>query len=132
MRELERGWLWMAALDALTRTERLRRDPYQPRAAVGPPSWEPPVDVFETEHEVLIIAALPGVAPDRIDACIEDGRLRLRGERDVPEAIARARVHRLEMPVGRFERSIPLPPGRYGAINHAMKNGCLFVHLAKA
>ena len=33
--------------------------------------WEPPVDIFETDRELWIIAALPGVEPDDLDVSVE-------------------------------------------------------------
>jgi HSP20 family molecular chaperone IbpA len=40
-------------------------------------------------------------------------------------------IHRLELPQGRFERRIPLPAGRYGAIKSAAADGCLLITLQK-
>ena len=40
-------------------------------------------------------------------------------------------AHR-ELPQGRFERRIALPPGVYGEVRRFEANGCLVVTLAKA
>ena len=47
-------------------------------------AWEPPVDVIETEHEVLILAALPGVDSEQVEAVIHDGHLLISGQRVLP------------------------------------------------
>jgi len=65
-------WMWSDALAALDRAERLHRQLFQPRRAS---TWEPPVDVLETAHEVLIYVALPGVEAHDVDAAIEGAAL---------------------------------------------------------
>ena len=58
-----RQWMWDEALDMLARAERLHRQLFKPAPShARRPSWEPPVDVLETDGEMVIIAALPGVA----------------------------------------------------------------------
>jgi HSP20 family protein len=66
-------WMLSEAIEALARAERLHRQMFQPPSATRRPAWEPPADVLETEQEVLILIALPGVAPDQVEAVIEDG-----------------------------------------------------------
>ena len=114
----------------LARAERLRNQMFQPQLRPVP-SWEPPVDVLETEREVLVLAALPGVDPEKVEAVIHDGALLIAGQRVLPHELRTAVIHRLELPQGRFERRIPLPPGRYGAVRRATVNGCLVVSLSK-
>lgn len=129
------NWMWAEACEALARAERLHRRFFEPRraaAAARLPVWQPPADVLETEHEVLIIVALPGVDPAAVEAAIEDGALRVAGMRLLPPELRSAAIHRLELPQGRFERRIPLPPGRYGtAVRHSLVHGCLLVRLEK-
>jgi HSP20 family molecular chaperone IbpA len=124
-------WMWSEAVEMLTRAERLHRQFFQPPQA-GRPAWEPPVDVLETEQEVLVLIALPGVAPDQVDAVIQDGALVISGRRLLPAELRTAIIHRLELPQGRFERRIPLPPGRYDAVRRAAGDGCLLISLRKA
>jgi HSP20 family molecular chaperone IbpA len=90
------------------------------------------VDVIETDHEVLVLAALPGVDPDQFEARIDQGMLVIAGQRVLPAALRNALIHRLELPQGRFLRRVPLPPGRYDAVRHSMINGCLVINLSKA
>ena len=125
-------WMWGDALDVLARAERLHRQLFQP--ALGPArqaSWEPPVDVLETDAHVLIIAALPGVNDGAMQLTIDGAFLVIAGERTVPAELRTAVIHRLELPQGRFERRVPLPPGRYDQIHRQTMNGCLVVTLHK-
>lgn len=126
-------WMWADALGMLARAERAHRQFFQPSAPQTPQaSWEPPVDVLETETEVFVIAALPGVAVDQIEASIEGSCLLIAGQRAVPAALRNAVIHRMELPQGRFERRVPLPAGRYGAVTRQVWNGCLIINLRKA
>lgn len=117
----------------LARADRLHQQLFQPvRTVRQVPVWEPPADVLETESEVLVIAALPGVKPDRIEAAIDGGDLVLAGVRTFPRELAQAVIHRLELPQGRFERRLRLPAGRYSDIRRSVVDGCLVVVLTKA
>ncbi|MFI4974087.1 MAG: Hsp20/alpha crystallin family protein [Caulobacterales bacterium] len=126
-----RQWMWANALDALAQAEHLHRRMFEPMAARAS-CWEPPVDVIETDREVLVLAALPGVSPDSVEAVIKDGALIIAGHRTLPPELRVAVIHRLELPQGRFERRILLPAGRYGAVRRADVNGCLVITLSKA
>ena len=87
--------------------------------------------MLETEREVLILVALPGVDPDQVVAVIEDGMLIISGRRVLPVELRNARIHRLELPQGRFERRIMLPTGRYVVSRFAV-NGCVGLRLSKS
>ncbi len=128
-------WMWAEACERLARAERLHGQFFAPRrgTAAHLPLWQPPADVLETEAEVMVVIALPGVPPGAVEAGIEDGVLVVAGVRVLPPELRSAVIHRLELPQGRFERRIPLPPGRYStAVRHAVADGCLVVRLDKA
>ncbi len=127
------NWMLSEAIDSLARAERMHRQFFSLQSAAGrrQPSWEPPIDVLETDRELLIFVALPGVDPDQVGAVIEDGVLIVGGERTLPAELRNARILRLELPQGRFERRIALPPGRY-AVSRFAANGCIVLHLAKS
>ena len=126
-----RDWMWSEALQMLAQAERLQRQVFRPQGAALRVTWERPVDVLETEHEVLILAALPGVDVEQVEAVIENGALIIAGERTLPAALKTAVIHRLELPQGRFERRIDLPAGVYGDVQRFAINGCLVITLTK-
>jgi HSP20 family molecular chaperone IbpA len=133
MADFPNSWMWSEACDMLARAERLHREFFRPvRLASRLPVWEPPVDVLETEREVLVLIALPGVDPEQAEAAIDNTDLVVAGSRILPAALRTAVIHRLELPQGRFERRVPLPAGRYAAVRRAMVNGCLLITLEKA
>ena len=125
-------WMWSEAVDMLSRAERLHRQFFAPSRLSHQTVWEPPVDVLETIDEVLIFVALPGVPPERVETMIEGPRLLLSGTRVLPTALAEATIHRLELPQGRFERSIPIPPGQYSNVRRFALDGCIVIRLTKA
>lgn len=128
-----RDWMWAQAVDLIDRVQRLHQQAFAPaRASGGAPRWEPPVDMIETETELLVLVALPGVDLDKTEATIEDGVLVVSGSRVLPAELRTARIHRLELPQGRFERRLPLPAGRYGGVRRSSAHGCLLVTLRKA
>jgi HSP20 family protein len=126
------NWMLSEAIDSLARAERLRQQFFslQPSADPQESSWEPPIDVLETEREILILVALPGVDPGEVEAVIDNGILIVSGRRVLPVELRNARIHRLELPQGRFERRILLPKGRY-AVSRFAVNGCIVLRLSK-
>ena len=74
-------WMFSEALDTLARAERMHRHFFhlQRSPTAREPAWEPPIDVLETEREVLIFIALPGVDPGSGQRVIEDGTLVVSG-----------------------------------------------------
>jgi HSP20 family molecular chaperone IbpA len=128
-----RNWMWSQACEMLARAERLNRELFRPLGSVARlPAWEPPVDMLETEREVLVLIALPGVNPDRVEAVLDGDDLVVAGARVLPSELRTAVIHRLELPQGRFERRVRLPAGRYSAVRHSVSDGCLLVALEKA
>jgi HSP20 family molecular chaperone IbpA len=125
--------MWSEALDMLTRADRMHRQIFQPQHPEQSrlPCWEPPADVLETELEVIVITALPGVDPATIRTTIENGALEIFGERLLPPELRTATIHRLELPQGCFQRRLRIPPGAYDDIRRASANGCLVVTLRK-
>ena len=83
--------VWRRANDLLQQAERIHRNflqidtASQYRAQHGrTPSWEPPVNVVETDENLWVISALAGVAVDRIEVRLEGRDLVIAGERPLP------------------------------------------------
>jgi HSP20 family molecular chaperone IbpA len=127
------NWMLSDAIETLSRAERLHQQflNLQPLSYTREPSWEPPIDVLETEQEILILIALPGVDPDQVEAILDQGTLVVSGRRVLPAELRNARIHRLELPQGRFERRILLPTGRY-TITRFAAYGCVGLRLEKS
>ena len=132
-RDVARDWMWSEACEMLARAERIHRELFRPAGTrARQPAWEPPVDILETEFDVLAFVALPGVDPDSVEAVIDNGELVIGGARTYPPALRTAVIHRLELPQGRFYRRLRLPAGHYSGVRRAVVDGCLVITLQKA
>jgi HSP20 family protein len=127
-RQLE-AMMWAEACQAMERAERLHRQFFH--RAHTKPCWEAPVDIFETGDGLTILIALPGVELDRVQVTLSAGVLIVDGERPLPEEARNARIHRLEIPHGHFQRRIELPPARFEMSGRHLANGCLMLQLHK-
>jgi HSP20 family molecular chaperone IbpA len=127
------SWMWADAVNLMEQAERMHRQFFRIATAGVPerPRWEPPADVYASEHEVLIEIALPGVPVERIELALMPGELIVRGDRRPPRAPQGTAIHRLEIPYGRFERRLALPPGTWELAAQDLANGCLKLLLAR-
>ena len=124
-------WLWGETVDLLEQADRMQRQFFRLAGGAERARWEPPVDVFADGDEILVEVALPGVPADRIELVFAPGELVVRGERRLPRRLASAAIQRLEIPHGRFERRLALPPGRWALVRQELDNGCLQLLLAR-
>lgn len=115
----------------MERADRLHRQFYRLGQVGHRPAWEPPVDVFEGEGELLIRVALPDVDPADLKLSLADTGLLLTGRRRLPPEAARWNIRQLEIPYGRLERHVPLPAGAYRLAAHRYANGCLEIQLER-
>ena len=123
--------MWAQAVNMLEQADRMHRQFFRLSHSRAPgPTWEPPVDVFEADHELFILIALPGVAPDQVNTLLDAGSLVVIAERPMP-APANAQIRRIEIPYGHFERRIELPPGRFEIQKSTLQNGCLILNLLR-
>jgi HSP20 family molecular chaperone IbpA len=125
--------MWAEAVDMLDQAERLQRQFFRMAAGAqrDTPRWEPPVDVFAGEDQILIEVALPGVPADRMELVLGPDELIIRGDRQLPAPPAGARLQRLEIPYGRFERRLALGPGPWELVGRRHADGCLRLLLAR-
>ena len=123
--------MWAEACALIKQAEQLHRQFFEPSCeGARTARWEPPVDMFETERQLWIIAALPGVAPEAVCVEIEGPTLTIAGIRPLPFKGRNANIVRLEIPYGRFERRIALSP-RLRLAERELSNGCLVLTFVK-
>jgi HSP20 family protein len=100
------------------------------------PGWTPPVDLYETPHDFVLTAELPGLSRDQIEIHAEDNRIVIRGSRTSAapgREIPCEQYHRVERGHGSFSRAFALPePIDVEAVIADLKDGVLTVTLPKA
>ena len=110
--------MWSEALSMLDRAERLQRQ-FSHQVV---DAWEPPVDVVESDDELRVHVALPGVPADSITVGLEADGITVSALRPFPGREEGAHIHRIEIPYGRFERHVSLPLANpYGGLKLAGK-----------
>lgn len=94
--------------------------------------WSPSADISETDQEYLIRAELPAVKKEDVRVTVEDGMIRIAGERKQRTEDKSEKYHRIETFSGSFERSFSLPENvKAETIRCEHKDGMLTVHLPK-
>jgi HSP20 family protein len=95
--------------------------------------WTPLVDVTEDEKEYLIKAELPEMKKEDVKVTVENGTVRIAGERKLEKEEKGKKYHRVERAYGSFERSFVLPEGTApDKLTADYKDGVLKVHLPKS
>lgn len=123
------AWIWRDALALMERAERLQRQ-FSRVGASAPPCWEPPVDVLESDTALIVHAALPGVPAATVVVGLEAEGVTITGVRPFPGPRA-ARLHRIEIPYGRFERQLALPMQALELASRELADGCLVLVFRK-
>jgi len=127
---------WDPLKDILSVHDKINRmfsDTLQKNDLSGVGEWFPPVDIYETDTEIVILAELPGILEDAIDVQLNDGVLILRGEKPSPRDSETDNYYRLERPFGKFSRSFTLPSGlELSDVKASIRDGILKITMIKA
>jgi HSP20 family protein len=94
--------------------------------------WNPSVDIFENDNEVVVKAELPGMNAKDIDVRLENNVLTLKGERHFEKETKEENYHRVEREYGTFSRSFALPTAvKDEKVTAEYKDGVLSIVLPK-
>jgi HSP20 family protein len=94
-----------------------------------------PMDMYETENEVVVKAAVPGATPEDIEVTVTGDLLTIKGEfkSESEEKDEKRNWHRQERRYGSFSRQVTLPAGvNTDACQADFENGVLTLKLPKA
>jgi len=95
-------------------------------------SWAPAVDIYETEHELVVKADVPDVDPKDLDIRVENNILTIRGERKFEKKVDENNYLRVERAYGSFARSFTLANTvNAEAIKADYQNGVLTLSIPK-
>jgi HSP20 family protein len=111
MAEFRRDWL--IQIDTMQREmERLLEhfaSSKPPMIQFSPRLWEPAIDVYETDNDLVVVVELAGVKEEDIEIVVDRNTFVIRGERKVSPSSGHHIYHQMEVASGPFERSIVLP-----------------------
>ncbi len=95
-------------------------------------AWAPAVDIYETEHELVVKADLPDIDPKDLDIRVENNILTIRGERKFEKKVSEDNYLRVERAYGTFSRSFTLASTvNADAIKAEYQNGVLTLTIPK-
>jgi HSP20 family protein len=95
-------------------------------------AWAPSVDIYETEHELVVKADLPDIDPKDLDIRVENNILTIRGERKFEKKVNEENYLRVERSYGSFARSFTLASTvNSDAIKAEYQNGVLTLTVPK-
>ena len=95
-------------------------------------TWAPPVDIYESEHDLVVKADLPDIKPEELDIRVENNILTIRGERKFEKKVDEGNYLRVERSYGSFTRSFALANTvNTEAIKAEYKHGVLTLTIPK-
>ena len=94
--------------------------------------WVPPMDVVETDNEILCHIEVPGLKPEDIEVRVQDNTVVITGEKKYETNQHNGGFRSIERRYGRFERSITLPRTvEAGNVRARHEHGVLTIVLPK-
>ena len=110
--------------------DQLQQDSLRRYAANGQ-RWQPSVDISESKERYEIQLDLPGVKPEQVQVELEDGKLKISGEKKRLEAEGLAYRYK-ERTTGSFSRAFKLPEDAdLNGIRAQFDNGVLVLTVQK-
>jgi HSP20 family molecular chaperone IbpA len=96
-------------------------------------SWQPDVDIFETETALVVRVEIAGVHSRNLNVKVDGQILRIAGIRLAPDGSQVRRLHQMEIASGPFERRLRIPiPFDRNAVSAQITDGFLTVTLPKS
>ncbi len=95
--------------------------------------WQLPIDMYQTENEVVVKAAVPGFKPEEIDISITGDTLTIKGEHKEGNQVKEEDYFYRECRFGAFSRSLTIPVKvKTDKAEAVFENGMLTLTLPKA
>jgi HSP20 family protein len=104
----------------------------QPLGFQPDPSFHPPMDVYETETDLVVVMEIAGMKAEDIHVLFEKDMLSISGKRVESCASPKTRLHRMEIDYGEFQRTLLIPfPLKTEEIRAVYRQGFLTVTVPK-
>jgi len=94
--------------------------------------WKPPVDIYETAEEIVVLVEIAGMEKQDITVTMEKDLLKISGIRPDYSPSAKMRLHQMEIDYGKFQRIVKISlPIDTTNIRAKYKEGFLQITLPK-
>ena len=104
----------------------------RPRFSFSRQQWRPQIDIYETRGEIVILAEIAGVPPEKIHLEIGPRRVKISGLREGGPREENGHYRLAEIARGPFERTLALPvPVDTETAEASCRDGLLEIRLAK-
>lgn len=108
-------------------------DEMRPAMFAAEKVWKPPVDIYETTDEIIVLVEVAGMSRKSINVTIENNVLKVSGIRSDYAPSANTKMHQMEIDYGKFERlmriTIPIDADKTSA---QYKEGFLRITIPKS
>lgn len=123
----------MKELEEMQQTGRMLRNMSLARMlSLETGNWQPPVDLYEGKSEFFVYFDLAGADRESLSVTANEHQVRVSGRKELIAQKAIAGIHQLEIEVGVFERTIPLPAAvQVDGVTSSYANGILIITLPK-
>jgi len=112
--------------------EMFRPRPVSPMFTSSERTWNPQMDIYETQDEIIIQAEIAGVDTENLEVEINSKAVRIYGKRSEMPLIKNATYRLAEIQYGKFERILFLPrPVDTEVVTSSYSNGFLKIRLSK-
>ena len=83
-------------------------DEMRPTRFAAEKVWKPPVDIYETAEEVIVLVEVAGMNKKDIAVTLDNNVLKISGVRPDYSPAAKNRIHQMEIDYGKFERMMKI------------------------
>jgi len=96
-------------------------------------SFSPPMDIYETEDQLVVVMEIAGMKSDAIQVTFDKDVLSISGSRNEPSSPPKTRLHQMEIDYGRFQRTLRIPfPLKSDDFKATYRQGFLIITVPKA
>ncbi|MDY6901075.1 MAG: Hsp20/alpha crystallin family protein [Cyanobacteriota bacterium] len=96
-------------------------------------TWEPAIEIKETDKNLILQAQVPGIEPKDLDIHVTKDAVSISGEHEEHKVHYEKGIYRSEFNYGHFQRIVPLPMCvEYKQVKAEIHNGLLTLSLPKS
>ena len=107
-------------------------DEMRPTMFSAEQTWKPPVDIYETAGEIVVLVEIAGMKKKDINVTMENDLLKISGARPDFSPSTKMKLHQMEIDYGKFQRIVKISlPINIHNISAQYKEGFLQITLPK-